>query len=198
MSYIYAWYGNDDDLFYIGVSTKCSKIGSRSKRMIGVTHTNKQLSRAEQYYYKRNRDQLPTTVKIIKDGLSDHEGLLLESALIIRYKNILLNSNHLKLNLKQGRAFPDDIFDLADSLLLEIKNGVIKHTNRILIWQKPKLIYVDYYTDRYDIITPKSFQEQFGCKLKSFLKLHDPRYYNIKSIGIEYEDAELYYDRFRF
>lgn len=197
MAYLYAWYGNDDDLFYIGFSSGDSKTHTRARRMVGVCYTNRQLSRAEAYFYDRNRRQFQTTVRIIKEGLNDSEALLLESALIIKYKSILLNSNHLNLNMFDTKEVPEDIFDLADSLLCKIRAGEITHTSKTIIWQKPKLLYIEY-EDRYDIISTKSFFFQYGMSVRDFLKYHDPKHYKMKEIGIEYEDVILYYDKLRF
>lgn len=182
MSYVYAWLC-DSVPFYFGVSENKDGQYQRSKRM---QNSNICESVAEKHYRELTNNCRCVDVKIVMDNLIHKEALLLESALIMKFRSKLKNVFYLDLRLNETKD--TDIRNVASELIEKIRNGVIKSTYRTRLTSKPKLLYITT-SDSYDIIGYDTFNDRYDMSIEKFLKSESPTHHKISKIEFDFLDG---------
>lgn len=192
MAYVYGWYAGGDDLFYIGFSSVDDGY-KRANRCVGKNHMNEP-SRAEHFYIEQNVLKHPVKVKILITGLDNRIALILESALIILYGNLLLNCVHMSLRGVKNIYMTHKIKDTISILLQHIVLGDIKATGKLLFKfsNTVRMIEVEPFRGNVNIISNVTFKDLYGKDVRTFLKSEEPRMYGIKSIKFSDEKGIVY------
>ena len=182
MSYVYAWLC-DSVPFYFGFSENKDGQYKRSKRIANGKPCS---SPAENRYKELRKCGRMVDIKIIMDDLTIEEALLLESALIMKFRSKLKNVACMDLRLNETKE--TDILSVANDLIVKIRNGTIISSDKTKMYDRPRLLYITT-EEGYDIIGYHTFTERYGMTIEKFLKTETPKHYKISKIEFDFADG---------